>query len=226
MDLKQGAGWLAHVFNDRPHEGKIRPHLGPISHAERLRRRKQYELENSRYAFRCDWFSGNLRRFEYFLSPLKGADCQLLEIGTDEGRAAVWLMDSLAVSEGSRLTCVDVCEHPHWRSNMEATDAAHRVDFRLGRSRDVLPALPRDHFDFVYIDGYHGRVEVLEDAVLSFRLAKIGGIIAFDDYLWNDPNSNQDGTPKQAVDAFCEIYRNKLALLHRGHQVWVRKTAD
>jgi predicted O-methyltransferase YrrM len=225
METKQRTGFLAHVFDDRvrQHEGRNRPHLGPISQAERLRRRKQYELDASRYAFQHDWFSGNLRRFEYFLSPLKGADCQLLEIGTNEGRSAVWLMDNIAVSEGSRVTCVDLIDHPNRRGNIEATGAAHRVDFRQGMSRDVLPTLPRNHFDFIYVDGYHGRVEVLEDAVLSFRLAKVDAIIAFDDYTWKAEVADVDGAPKSAVDAFCSIYRNKIELLNKGRQVWVRK---
>lgn len=228
MNLKTEKGWLSHVFSDRlsVQDGKGRSHFGAISSAERSRRRKQYEVDTSKYAFEHDWFSGNLRRFEHFLSPLKGADCKLLEIGTDEGRAAVWLVDNVAVSAGSRLTCIDIVEHANWRANIDATGAADRVDLRLGRSRDVLPALPRDHFDFVYVDGYHGRVEVLEDAVLSFRLAKVGGVIAFDDYTWEDPAGHEDGAPKEAVDALCQVYRNKLEVLFRGRQVWIRKTAD
>lgn len=197
--------------------------LGPISSAERARRKAQYELESERYAFGHDWFSGNLRRFEHFLSPLRGEACQLLEIGTDEGRAAVWLMDNIATANDSSLTCIDINANPNWRQNIEATGSARRVHFRQGMSRDVLPTLPRDHFDFVYIDGYHGQVEVLEDAVLSFRLAKVGGIIAFDDYTI-EPNT--DGAPKPAVDAFCAIYQRKIEVLNKGRQVWVRKTAD
>jgi hypothetical protein len=221
MSAEPHSGWLKHVF--KKHD---RPHLGPISQAERARRRKQYERETEGYAFEHDWFSGNLRRFEYFLSPLKGSDCRLLEIGTDEGRAAVWLMNNVATAEGSRLTCVDIREHENWRWNIEATRASHRVDFREGRSADMLLTLPRSHFDFIYVDGYHGQVEVLEDAVLSFRLAKVGSIIAFDDYTWESEAHDLDGTPKPAVDAFCSIYRNKIDLLTKGRQVWVRKTSD
>lgn len=218
MDLRQQASaWLARRGREA--------HLGPISSTERARRRKQYERETEGYAFEKDWFSGNLRRFEYFLSPLKGTACQLLEIGTDEGRSAVWLMDNVATAEEAHLTCIDIVDHPNRRANIEASGAGHRVDFRQGRSADVLRALPQAHFDFVYIDGYHGQVEVLEDAILSFRLAKVGAIIAFDDYRLEDPG-NPDGVPKPAVDAFCEIYRNKLAVLDHNVQVWVRKTAD
>lgn len=50
--------------------------------------------------------------------------------------------------------------------------------------------------------------------------------IAFDDYLWDDPQWNQHGTPKPAIDAFLAIYREKLQLLETGWQVWVRKIED
>lgn len=186
----------------------------------------QAALKTSAYEFEKDWFSGNLPQFQHFLAPLKGSACQLLEIGTDEGRAAVWLMDNVAVSPASRLTCIDIQANPNWRRNIDATGAAHRVEFHHGRSGDVLRRLPIGHYDFIYIDGYHGRVEVLEDAVLSFRLAKVGAIIAFDDYLWDDPSGGHDGTPKRSVDAFREAYRDKLDLIHFGYQLWVRKTAD
>lgn len=39
-------------------------------------------------------------------------------------------------------------------------------------------------FDLIYIDASHDAVDVLADAILSFRLLKVGGVIIFDDYLW------------------------------------------
>ena len=42
--------------------------------------------------------------------------------------------------------------------------------------------------------------DVLSDAILSFELLKINGIIGFDDYLWKLPNSNNLLTnPKIAI---------------------------
>jgi predicted O-methyltransferase YrrM len=42
------------------------------------------------------------------------------------------------------------------------------------------------YFDFIYVDGSHQAPDVLSDAVLSFTLLKRNGVIAFDDYLWQE----------------------------------------
>jgi predicted O-methyltransferase YrrM len=90
----------------------------------------------------------------------------------------------------------------------------------------VLRKLEFSQFDFIYVDGHHGQVEVMEDAVLSFRLARRGSIICSDDYLWDDPRFNKDGTPKLSLDAFLKIYEKKIAVLELGNQVWIRKMTD
>jgi hypothetical protein len=54
-------------------------------------------------------------------------------------------------------------------------------------------------------------------------LAKDGGIIAFDDYLWDDPAFEHEGTPKAPIDAFIDIYGKRIDILEHGEQVWIRR---
>lgn len=83
-----------------------------------------------------------------------------------------------------------------------------------------------DWFDFAYIDGDHEAMNVLEDAVLCFRLVKPGGVMIFDDVLWQDPhNWGVRLFPKLAVDAFLTMYEHRIEILHRGYQVFVRRTS-
>jgi len=135
-------------------------------------------------------------------------------------------LENIAINENAHLVCIDAFEQPNLKDNLEASGRANRADVRIGLSRDVLRNLAPNSFDFIYIDGYHGQVEVLEDAVLSFRLAKLGCLICFDDYLWDDPVHNADGTPKIAIDAFTVIYRRKIEISEYGRQVWIRKLSD
>jgi predicted O-methyltransferase YrrM len=112
------------------------------------------------------------------------------------------------------------------RHNLCETGAEFKVDVQIGLSRDVLHTVPFATFDFAYIDGSHWSCDVLEDAVTVFRRTKIGGLIAFDDYVWDDPKYNQHGTPKPAIDAFLTCYKHKLKVLEHQYQVWIRKLID
>lgn len=178
------------------------------------------------YRFEYDWFSPNIGVFERHLAHLKGTSCRMLEIGTHEGRSTSWLLENILTSLDARIVAVDIMQQPNLWDNLIASGGPYKVELHIGVSRDILPTLPANDFDFAYIDGSHWSCDVLEDAVLTFRRMKVGGIMAFDDYLWDDPAFNEHGTPKVAVDAFLACYAHKLELLEKGYQVWVRKIGE
>jgi predicted O-methyltransferase YrrM len=178
------------------------------------------------YKFTADWFTPNIPCFQRHLSGLSGKPCSILEIGCYEGRSSVWMLENIATAKDSRLLYLDYTEQPSFWFNIELANGRARTELQLGLTRETLRGLPFGAYDFIYVDGGHGTIDVLEDAVLSFRLAKTGGIIAFDNYQWNDPKHNQQGTPKPAVDAFIAIYSAKVEILESGNQVWLRKRED
>jgi predicted O-methyltransferase YrrM len=178
------------------------------------------------YHFEYDWFSPNIPVFEQHLGAYRDTPCKVLEIGTHEGRSTTWLLENILTHFDSRVVCIDMVKQSTLEDNLIASGSPWKVQIKLGRSRDVLPDLPADEYDFAYIDGSHWTCDVLEDAILVFRKIKVGGVIAFDDYLWDDPAFNQHGTPKPAVDAFLACYGHKLEVLENGYQVWVRKLGD
>jgi predicted O-methyltransferase YrrM len=67
-------------------------------------------------------------------------------------------------------------------------------------------------FDLIYIDASHYAVDVLTDAVLSFRLLRGGGMMIFDDYLWSG-DENIVYYPKIAIDAFTNVFSKHLRLV-------------
>jgi predicted O-methyltransferase YrrM len=92
-----------------------------------------------------------------------------------------------------------------------------------GKSQDVLPKLPLESYDIIYVDASHTACNVLADSVMAWRLCKMGGIVLWDDYLWdawNDPIRQ----PKMAIDAFLACYGGKYELIEREWQVCVTKT--
>jgi predicted O-methyltransferase YrrM len=176
--------------------------------------------------FQFDWFSHNIPSFERHLAPLRGTPCRLLEIGSHEGRSTTWLLENVASHTDASIDCIDIHVQDNFWPNIAASDGLQRVSFHRGTSQDALRVLPRNAFDFVFIDGHHWTAHVLEDAVMSFPLCKTGGLIAFDDYLWDEPGFNQRGCPKPAIDFFLGAYSHKLEVLEQGLQVWIRKRAD
>ena len=63
---------------------------------------------------------------------------------------------------------------------------------------------------------------MLRDAVLSWRLLKPGGIIAFDDYLWEDLRGIEY-QPGWSIDTFVGIVKDDSEVLVSNSQVWLKK---
>lgn len=190
---------------------------------------------NGEYIFTADGFSGNIPVWLKLLAPFKGrANLRFLEIGSFEGRSAVWLLDSILTHESSHLTCIDTFERGVETPTAERSPAlenfkhnirgfGRRVDYFVGESRDVLRDLPfKDYFDFIYLNGDHKASSVLEDAILAFRMLKPRGVLVFDDYCWRLMHRDID-RPKLAIDVFTRIFSDDLDVVFAGAQIAVIK---
>jgi len=158
-----------------------------------------------------------------------------LEIGTFFGANLLSVAVSYGAHPESILHCIDPWEdyeeYPEYKGlqsstyesflrNVDASGHGHRVVVNRGYSSDRVPTFDNDFFDIIYVDGNHEPEYALEDAVLSFRKLKVGGVIIFDDYGWGGADLT-----KRGVDAFLFGYRDRLTLLgSAGTQVFARKT--
>jgi predicted O-methyltransferase YrrM len=178
------------------------------------------------FSFTADWFGWNIGVWQQMLSGLAGRpNLVFLEIGCFEGRATIWLLGNILTSRTSKICCIDIFEGDHeqrFDHNMKVAQCEDQVTKIKGYSQDALRKLPLNHYDFIYIDGSHVASDVLEDAIIAFRLLKSGGIMIFDDYEW-DWSDDEYLVPKIAIDAFLRVYARKCELLHKGYQVIVRK---
>ena len=200
------------------------------------------------YEFTEDWFSHVVPVWEQLFYSYEPS--RILEIGSYEGRSTCFIIQSLASARDMEIHCIDTWEGgvEHDRSAMSAVErrfdsnlarvranTRHQVDFHKhkGLSSDVLARLiangSREHFDLIYVDGSHQAPDVLVDAVLSFQLLKVGGLLVFDDYVWSMGEQwEQDfyQMPKPAIDAFVNIFRRKLTLLQYPlYQLYLQKAA-
>jgi hypothetical protein len=189
-----------------------------------------------------NWFDVYARDyFEHHLLPLAGnPDLRFLQVGAFTGDASVWLADNVLTGAGSSLTDVDTWagsdepEHEKFDwADVERTYDANvwlcPVDKFRGTSETFFRSVPaRPLFDFIYIDGDHTSFGVLNDAVNAYHVLKPGGMLAFDDYLWQSHSGDPLDCPAPAVNAVKRLYKGRLECLPDAGepaQVWFRKVA-
>lgn len=188
--------------------------------------------------FTQDWFSHNEEAWFEFIQPLKNKKepKAFLEIGCFEGMATCWLLDNV-LNPNDTIDVVDTFEgSPEFEvMGVNSSDILKRfsqninfdarVKTHIGKSQDILLKLGNQEiFDFIYIDGSHKAKDVMTDAVLAWRLLKVGGILVFDDYEWVNPKGGDFyDQPKPAINYFLHLYKNEMSILFQGYQVILQK---
>lgn len=198
-----------------------------------------------------DWFSHNLVALEPLVHGIKPQ--RILEIGSYQGRSTCYFIEAMMQHHANaEIVCIDTwqggLEHIG-RHDMNEAEAMFQHNMKLaaerypnmkihqikGLSHDMMIQLlaqgHQNYFDFVYVDGSHEAPDVLLDALLAHKLTKIGGVMAFDDYLWSPkPLTEQDHylLVKPAVDAYVNTFQRKVHVLNGLplYQLYVQKLAD
>lgn len=180
--------------------------------------------------FTEDWSSASFPLWAKVAAPLKEKASEVLEIGSFEGRSAIFWLEFLPKC---RLTCVDHFADTKWRIG---GDIERRFDKNLSSYIGRLTALKTPSavalsslvqsgktFDLIYIDGSHYRDNVLIDALLCWKLVNTGGLVIFDDYLL-DLERDASERPKDAIDYFLQSHAGEFRELFRGYQIVIQRT--
>ena len=168
------------------------------------------------------------------LQEYQNRPIRYLEIGTFYGANLLSVATTYGMHPDSELHCIDPWqdyeEYPEYKGqqssiyetfckNIEQSNHMEKITVHRGYSNIIVPTLTDDLFDIIYIDGNHEPEYVLEDAVLSFRKLKKGGILIFDDYGWGGPDLTQRG-----IDGFLVGYHKRITVLGtKEMQVFIRK---
>jgi len=207
------------------------------------------------FKFTNTWFNDAAKnQWEKLISQIKPK--KILEIGSYEGASTCYLIEKLAQENPIEIHCIDAwniemgeeSDYKHYGSNidMSAVESRFRQNTKLAIEKSpkkvnltidkgfsdvqlskLLSNGKKNYFDFIYIDGSHLGPDVLCDAVLSFRLLKVNGVMAFDDYLWPSANKNLTRIPKMAIDSFVNLYSEKIAIFNAPlYQIYLKKISD
>ena len=211
-------------------------------------------MSSSSYNFTNNWFDGAKGVWDSLIPQINPT--RILEIGSYEGASACYLIEKLAAYKDIELHCVDTWEggvehkaggmaeaympdvekrfHSNIKMAISKVENAVQLVLHKGVSDLALSKLIAEgklgYFDFIYIDGSHQAPDVLCDALLSFRLLRNNGVMAFDDYLWQEQlpyGTDPIRCPKLAIDAFTNIYCRKIKVLGAPlYKLYVQKISD
>lgn len=150
-------------------------------------RQQQKEAQNAAFmaevaswfegkTFIADWVTRKALRWHRFLRGLRKESANVLEIGSFEGRSALFLLNYLP---RARITCVDFFKGElDARFDANLAPFASRLTKLKGSAAGHLDALgqAQARYDLIYLDAGKRRDDALALSLLAWPLLKANGI--------------------------------------------------
>ena len=194
--------------------------------------KKNFEDYIEAKKFSQKWFLNNYEIFHHYLPKDLNTNFSYLEIGSYEGLSALNILFNY---KNSKVTTVDLWDKSN--INSESLNANFNVieknfnenlqGFKFNKIKNDSVIALREllkkelFFDFIYIDGSHNGEDILSDAIESYKLLNIGGIMIFDDVV--NVNKNISIQSYIGFEKFCEIYKKKIEVLYLKNIAVVKK---
>ena len=176
----------------------------------------------SEYKFKDFWFLNNIEIINFFLPKSKDIKFDYLEIGSHEGMS---LLNILEQYKNVRATCIDlwsdIVVEKIFDENFKNFQNLEKI------KSDSVIALRKlndnnREFDYIYIDGLHEGTHVLIDAIQSFKLLKINGIIIFDDFMQHDKSLLYKSY--EGIYCFLKLFKKQIKILYFQNILVVKKS--
>lgn len=182
-----------------------------------------------------NWFNMTAKENFETVLPKKmrnKTDFKALQIGAYTGDATEWILtntkwelNDVDTWEGSQE---DAHEQMDFNEVEAVYDSRHGENASLHKFKmtsdtffNVFTHEP-DAYDFIYIDGDHTASQTVKDGLNAFQLLKVGGIIAFDDFMWS-AGKGKYHDPRPGIEAFHHICEDMVELLVVNSQAWFKR---
>jgi predicted O-methyltransferase YrrM len=184
----------------------------------------------------------NIDRWKTLFPLVESKAPRVLEIGSWEGRSAVFLLTELCKTEGE-IVCIDHFDLMRTQAGRDRySKIKHNIALAGGRAsikdKFSVPALmeilikeisaAEPGFDWIYVDGSHEADDTFLDGELAWRLARKGAVVIFDDYGWDTQPNESRHHPKRGIDAFLILHEGEYRRLswEGEYQIILQKTSD
>jgi predicted O-methyltransferase YrrM len=190
---------------------------------------------NKQYTFTKNSFTDKISSWTKLLNEFKGKPgIHYLEIGTYEGRSALWVLENITTHATAKLTIIDAFEENSYKTfaaNVALSGEASKFTILKGTSTQKIREVPFNSIDLAYIDGSGKGIVMLADLVNTWNLVKVGGVIICSRYSLNGPLraalnlQPEDPGPHEAIDAFLKMYNPYISVLtlQENHVVFRKK---
>ena len=180
-----------------------------------------FKKKISEYKFNDFWFLNNIEIINYFLPKFQDSTFDYLEIGSHEGMSLINILEKY---KNVHATAVDLWSdsviEKIFDKNLKNFNNLEKI------KSDSIIALRKlkdsnREFDYIYVDGLHEGTHVLIDAIQSFKLLKISGIIIFDDFMQHDkslPYKSYEG-----IYCFLKLFKKEIKILYFQNILVIKK---
>lgn len=172
--------------------------------------------------YTTDWVTRKTENWRRHVGHLSGQpNVTGLEIGIYEGRSTQFWLDEICTHQTSRLLACDQ-SLKLFASNQEWFERTYQERLRVWRKDQVrfLMDLPiNSRFDFAYLDGSKDPRTVLISACELWPHMRPGGVVIFDDYLWQRAAIQ----PKRGIDAFLTLVDGEFELVESDWQIAIKR---
>ena len=137
---------------------------------------------------------------------------KILEIGTY--KCVLEILNQVPESTATVIFKTSDTEKLFYENNLN-----DRITVQKGKSSDKLLELFKlnETFNFIYINASHRCLDVYLDAMIAWKLLKIGGIIAFDETI------GIACSPYNAIEQFKKNYPEDFVIIAEDYRVYLKK---